>query len=201
MTSAFSEVKERVPMVQAVRFYGYTPNGAGFIRCPLHGEKTPSLKIYRDHWYCYGCNKGGSVVDFVGELFGLSPLDAVKRLDADFRLSLPLDRPPTETDTREAQKRRDVAKARERFEAWRAETINELNACFRVAHTLDFKSWDDLSDREALALRKQAHMEYLSDTLTSGTLAEQMEIFRDRRTIRNLCHTILQTSQTRSTAA
>lgn len=26
--------------------YGYEPNRAGYINCPVHNEKTPSLKVY-----------------------------------------------------------------------------------------------------------------------------------------------------------
>lgn len=45
-------------------------NGRGVkIRCPFHEEKTPSLQIYPDqHWYCFGCNRGGNAYDFVGYL-------------------------------------------------------------------------------------------------------------------------------------
>ena len=36
-------------------------------RCPIHGEKHPSLTVYPDQqsWYCYGCNRGGDVIAFV----------------------------------------------------------------------------------------------------------------------------------------
>lgn len=82
-------IREAVRLDEAVRHYGFTPNRAGFICCPFHHEKTPSLKIFPDnHWHCFGCGKGGSVIDFVMELFGLRFPDAVVRLNADFRLGL-----------------------------------------------------------------------------------------------------------------
>ena len=35
--------------------------------CPFHNEKTPSLVIFTEQnkWYCFGCNKGGSNLDFL----------------------------------------------------------------------------------------------------------------------------------------
>ena len=47
----FEEVKRRVPVTEAARRYGLRPNRAGFVRCPIHGEKTPSMKLWEDHWY------------------------------------------------------------------------------------------------------------------------------------------------------
>ena len=80
-------------MPDVVRFYGFAPNRAGFICCPFHGEKTPSCKIYKDHWHCFGCGEGGSSIDFVMKLFGLRFPAAVVRLNSDFHLGLSAERP------------------------------------------------------------------------------------------------------------
>lgn len=84
------EIKRLVPMTQAAPFYGLEVRGDGFCRCPFHGEKTASMKVYDGErgWHCYGCHEGGSVIDFVMKLFGLSFVDAEKRLSDDFRLDL-----------------------------------------------------------------------------------------------------------------
>jgi len=39
----------------------------GFYFCPLHGEKTASLKIYPEtnSFYCFGCHVGGDSIKFV----------------------------------------------------------------------------------------------------------------------------------------
>lgn len=40
------------------------------ICCPLHGEKKSSLTLFPNNsWYCFGCGKGGSGIDFVIETF------------------------------------------------------------------------------------------------------------------------------------
>lgn len=54
--------------------------------CPLHGEKTPSFSINPDKnaFYCYGCGAGGSGVDFVMKLRGLSFKEAAAMIEQDF---------------------------------------------------------------------------------------------------------------------
>lgn len=58
------------------------PNGCRLIQCPIHEDRTPSLKIYphTNSWYCFGCGKGGAPVNFLMELEGISFKEAVKKL-------------------------------------------------------------------------------------------------------------------------
>ncbi len=51
-------------------------------RCPFHNEKTGSFTIYLDQntWWCYGCQAGGSVVDFIMRQQNVDFLTAVKTL-------------------------------------------------------------------------------------------------------------------------
>ena len=90
MTDTAGEIKRLVPMTVAAPFYGVEVGAGGFCRCPFHGERTGSMKVYDGErgWHCFGCHEGGSVIDFVMKLLGLSFVDAEKRLDADFRLNL-----------------------------------------------------------------------------------------------------------------
>lgn len=41
------------------------------MRCPFHEDEHPSLQLYPEDWYCFGCRRGGSVVDFAGYLWNL----------------------------------------------------------------------------------------------------------------------------------
>ena len=74
------ERAREVPMEEVVRMFGYEPR-MGFICCPFHGEKTPSLKIYSNSWYCFGCNKGSSTIDFVMEHNNIDFKNAVEFLN------------------------------------------------------------------------------------------------------------------------
>ena len=59
------DIKHAYSMREIVERYGYKPNRAGFISCPFHKEKTASMKIYEDSFYCFGCGCNGDIFDFV----------------------------------------------------------------------------------------------------------------------------------------
>lgn len=65
-TLVAEEVKRAVTMEQIMNAYGYHVKH-GKMMCPFHGDRNASLKVYKDNnsWYCFGCGKGGSVIDFV----------------------------------------------------------------------------------------------------------------------------------------
>lgn len=207
MTDVFAEARRLVPARDVAELYGLHPNRSGFICCPLHHEKTASLKLYSNgSWHCFGCNRGGSSIDLVAALYDLSPLDAVRRLNEDFRLALPLDKPPDKEALKAAQHRQEMRQTYELFEQWRGDMLQHLTACFRLAH-LTMKEIqtpadiDRLTDAQALAIREQAYVEYLSDILSGGTMAAQMGVFRQRKEVTALCRKILQNTQTKSGAA
>ena len=61
--------------------------------CPFHGEKTPSFSVSPDKgiYYCFGCHKGGSVINFEMEIEGLSYPDAVRALAKRAGMTVPED--------------------------------------------------------------------------------------------------------------
>ena len=59
------DIKRDHPMPEVVRQYGIKINRTGFCRCPFHNERTASMKIYAQSFYCFGCGAGGDVIDFV----------------------------------------------------------------------------------------------------------------------------------------
>ena len=59
------EIKKTYSMRDILGRYGMQPNRAGFICCPFHKEKTASMKIYQDSYYCFGCGATGDIFTFV----------------------------------------------------------------------------------------------------------------------------------------
>lgn len=82
----FEAVKESVSPRQIADYYGLQMRN-DMVSCLFHDERTPSMKLYDDHFYCFGCGKHGDVTDMVGELFGLSPKEAAKKIAQDFGIS------------------------------------------------------------------------------------------------------------------
>jgi hypothetical protein len=53
----------------------------GFYACPLHNETSGSLKVYKNNsWYCFGCCRGGSVIDLVMNYYDIDLAGAIKYL-------------------------------------------------------------------------------------------------------------------------
>jgi hypothetical protein len=44
--------------------------------CPFHDDRTPSLHVYDEPergWSCFGCGRGGTLIDFGAALYGIEP--------------------------------------------------------------------------------------------------------------------------------
>ena len=82
-------IRDTVTMDQILQIYGYRTK-RGFMCCPFHGEKEPSLKVYRNTggWHCFGCERGGSVIDFVMEHEQCNFHTAVVAIDKALRMGL-----------------------------------------------------------------------------------------------------------------
>lgn len=81
-----------------------TRKGANlFGLCPFHSEKTGSFSVSTDKqiYYCFGCKRGGSVINFIMEIENLSFPDAVRFLAKRAGLEV-----PEEDGDREAGRRR-----------------------------------------------------------------------------------------------
>lgn len=66
------EIKQSYSMRQVLDRYGLVPNRAGFICCPFHKEKTPSMKINKDLFYCFSCGEGGDIFSFIQKMDNLA---------------------------------------------------------------------------------------------------------------------------------
>ena len=61
--------------------------------CPFHGEKTASFSVApnKQIYYCFGCHKGGGVINFIMEIENLSYPDAVRFLAKRVGMEVPED--------------------------------------------------------------------------------------------------------------
>lgn len=86
----FESVKASVSVREAAAMYGIKVDRNNMCVCPFHQDRRPSMKVdgkYLSWFFCFGCGEKGDVISFVEKLFGLSPLDAVKKLAEDFNVS------------------------------------------------------------------------------------------------------------------
>lgn len=93
--SFIDEVVARNPIEDVVgQYVALKCSGANmFGLCPFHGEKTASFSVAPDKgiYYCFGCHKGGGVINFQMEIEGMSYPDAVRALAKRVGMEVPED--------------------------------------------------------------------------------------------------------------
>lgn len=127
-----NELTERNDIVEVVSSYVRLSKKSGsnlFGLCPFHSEKTPSFSVSPDKqiYHCFGCGKGGGVINFVMEIENLSFPEAVEFLAK--RAGMPL---PEETNDRESRRRArmlELNKAAARFFYEQLSTVAGQAAC------------------------------------------------------------------------
>lgn len=78
-------LKETHPLEAVATRYGLAlaMSGARLVAlCPFHEETRPSFTIFPEtqRWWCFGCRRGGDVIEFVRLLEGIGFREAVERL-------------------------------------------------------------------------------------------------------------------------
>lgn len=170
--SIYTEVKEQLKLRDVAEYYGLHINKSGFTNCPFHQERTPSMKLYDGHFYCFGCQSSGDVITLVEKLFGLQPFEAAKKLKYDFGLKEISDDYARETSVHR-ERRKSLRKELE-FKKWKAATYLLLA---EYCHLL--RKWKEeyapKSFEEPLnplfveSLRESDKMEYYCDLFLYGT--------------------------------
>jgi hypothetical protein len=134
------ELKEHIDLAEFAR--GYTRlhrSGRQLVGlCPLHSERHPSFYVHpeRQIWFCFGCNRGGDVFDFVMRVVGCDFLHAL-RIVAEFSGRVARDcetRSGSRFDAGEGAQPLNAAKRRaphSPFEASRARILAALDAADR----------------------------------------------------------------------
>ena len=169
------EIMRNVDMLEATQFYGLTYNRSGFAQCCFHADKTASFKIQKQlYGHCFGCGWNGNIIQFVMKLFNLSFLDALRKINDDFLLALPIDRRPTLREQRDAErKQKEMLAERARREA-EQNAYNELyRALWDEYARLDRNRMDyapvstdeEFNPLYVEAVSKISYTEYLIDIL------------------------------------
>ena len=166
--SIFETVKATVSVRQAAEYYGLKLSRNKMVSCPFHDDHTPSMKLNKEYFYCFGCGAKGDVIDFVARLFDMTSLQAAQKLAYDFGIDP--DKPPAA-----------AVLSKPKYPLARAFRQEELH-CQRVLcdylHLLE--SWkvqyapkapeDNLDDRFVEACQMLDYVEYLADILTFADL-------------------------------
>lgn len=105
------KVIDATDIVQLIgRYTRLTKKGArysGLCPFPDHSEKTPSFSVEpsKQLYYCFGCHKGGNVINFVMEMFKYSYPEAVEFLAKQANLPMEFDRYDAKEESRYTQRK------------------------------------------------------------------------------------------------
>ena len=172
----YETVKGRVTPQMAAERYDLPVNRSGMACCPFHNDRTPSMKLYPDHFHCFGCGQTGDVIDLTAQLTGQNARDAAGRLATDFGIPM-----QTGEDTAPRPAKEIPYHLTRQFR-------ESERLCFSVLtdylHLL--RGWkvrcapnapdESLDDRFVEACQMHCHIEYMADVLTVGDLEERVAL-------------------------
>ncbi len=166
-----ANIKSTVAPADAARQYGLPVQRNGMALCPFHNDTHPSMKLYDDHFYCFACGAHGDVIDLTSRLLGVSFVEAVHRLEADFGIS-PNDDPPVA-----AKPPRPYLSQFRRDELLCLSTLTEYERLLRLWKQLYAPRVPDapIDDRFVEACQMLEMIEYLADFLCAASLEERVK--------------------------
>lgn len=163
--------------------------------CPFHSEKTPSFSVEpnKQFYYCFGCHRGGSVIQFIMNIENLGFVEALKFLADRAGIALPESEDPQERAKAEQRKKileinRQAARFYFRTLAGKRglEAQNYLKKRGLQANTIKKfglgyapAEWDELS-RELLGSRFPEDLLIKSGLSIRAKSGELVDRFRDR---------------------
>lgn len=161
------DIKNQYSMADIANLYGFTPNRSDFIKCPFHsGDRTASLKIYKDSFHCFGCGANGDIFKFV------QLMDDCDFKTAFYKLGGTYKKDKTFSDLRKLDKaKRDSKKKKEQKNEFvaRLKTINKLinELEFNLKYLQEgCEDWHKTTDD--LAQAYDIHERLLKEVITNG---------------------------------
>ncbi len=165
-------------MPDVARFYGLQINRSGMACCPFPEERTPSLKVYDDHFYCFGCRATGDCMGFTAKLFGISQFEAAKKISYDFGLNL-FNREIAVPVNKGLQAENDYRIWLRKATNTLSEYLTKLVKWGKIYAPRNFG--EQLNPLFVESLTRKEYIEYLSEVLTYGSDKEKRQLYANCR--------------------
>ena len=159
--NVFETVKARADIITVAEHFSIYINSKGFARCPFHKEKTASMSISKAKqiYKCFGCNKGGDVINLVQDILNCTPYEAAKRINDICGCGLDFTKDNSKASfeyQKEYAKFKSDKKKVDKFTLLKQKTYDEL---FGLA-CLVYRYWNDLYIHSRIF-----ELEYMSDEI------------------------------------
>ena len=168
----FTQIKMAVSVKEAAEYYGLEVNRGSMICCPFHADRTPSMKLNEDYFYCFGCGASGDVIDLAARLFNLSGYDTAKKLAADF--GIVEQKPSVLTKLKRSKSQAELESRSFRVLGDYLQILQDWKA-----HCAPQSPEDAIDPRYAEACHMLERIENMLDILTCGTPKERAEVVTD----------------------
>ena len=168
----FTQIKMVVSVKEAAEYYGLKVSRNGMACCPFHADRTPSMKLNEDYFYCFGCGAHGDVVALTAQLFDLPPAEAAKKLAADF--GIVEQKPSVLTKLKRSKSQAELESRSFRVLGDYLQILQDWKA-----HCAPQSPEDAIDPRYAEACHMLERIENMLDILTYGTPQERAEVVAD----------------------
>ena len=185
MRRIFNEIKQAVSVPEAARYYGIETKGNRMCRCLFHDDSHPSMKLYQDNYYCFGCGAHGDVIDLVGKIHHLTAMRAAEKLVRDFALDIPVAQNLSPSEKEKIHRafslairdlRMKLISCKEKLDGWK----------YSLAPADKDVSPDHWDWRFTTALIWSDYIDYLIDLIDFGENDDRYELFINRKEVEEI---------------
>lgn len=183
MIDPYDHIRQNLDIEEVARRYGLEVNRHHKALCLFHNDHHESMSFKNNRFKCFACGAGGSAIDLVAKLFDLEPLEAVKKLNADFGLGLDFKgeyRPDT-AKIQEMERQRQLSRA---FDDWIDKTHSTYARLARyywqnMQKYRPVNEGDEFHPLYVEAVHRIETVNFYLDILLKGTQEEKTSLYKD----------------------
>ena len=168
----FETVKAAVTPRMAAERCGLPIRQGNMICCPFHDDRTPSMKLNEDYFYCFGCGAHGDVIALAAQLLDLPPAETAKKLAADFGITE--QKPSVLAKLKRGKSQAELERRSFRVLGDYLQILQDWKA-----HCAPQSPEDAIDPRYAEACHMLERIENMLNILTFGTPKERAEVVAD----------------------
>lgn len=170
----FKLANEQLNTEDVARYMGLTVKNHN-VSCPFHSDRTPSMKLYKTSFFCFGCGATGDTITLASKMLNVSPCEALERLNRVFNLGLELGKPISRRIIRE---QKAIRQERRNYREWYSIATSELSDYIRWCCSIYY---DELISKESRLLAKTEvlRIESLQDRMFEVEPEEAYKTYRE----------------------
>lgn len=185
MIDPFDHIRNNIDIEAVAQRYSIQVDRHGKSSCIFHQDKKPSMSFNKknNRFKCFACGASGSSIDLVAKLFDLEPLEAVKKISADFGLGLDF-KGEYRPDTAKIQEMERQRQLKQAFDDWCDRTYSDYAKIARFYwHNLKeyrpVNETDEFHPLYVAAAHRLESVNYILDILLKGTQEEKTALYKD----------------------